>query len=469
MRKKRNDYRKAKSPARRGLSFLLAGVMAFSAIAPGLGAYSAYGVTPDKPAASDGSIPNGSRPQDIINTEEVYINDTPVRLQVSKVKTAKGDHEGLNPKTVESALADTITYKVSGRIEGAEHDLMDRYGKDRIELAYSAGGIYLGYGWLKGTLEYLSQRKAQNVDEDIDIKYNQQGVFEGYAYITKTLETADDVNRYVAGATMTLYDAVEIFYDPSADYDMDDKWTGVTVVREPGSNNVQMVYVNKGHAGNRIEYVIQKEDGEKVTVDGSGTEVDDNYNYQDAINDEGSGVWIARTIQREDTPILFYSFDNLHVTTNDEYVTGGAENRKKVDAVFGSQRYNKEDSLYAFDKEGNVINADQYDNRDFSIYAFEDGETMPVFEFTGSNFRNIHYSQNDKKFRFYDEDRNEDKEMRMYHLDEDGNRDAMVDPATGIAYVTEHIKPQESEGSHDNIHRPNDYFLSDKDVNIIDT
>ncbi|WP_251497329.1 collagen binding domain-containing protein [Otoolea muris] len=466
MRKKRNDYRKAKSPARRGLSFLLAGVMAFSAIAPGLGAYSAYGVTPDKPAASDGSIPNGSRPQDIINTEEVYINDTPVRLQVSKVKTAKGDHEGLNPKTVESALADTITYKVSGRIEGAEHDLMDRYGKDRIELAYSAGGIYLGYGWLKGTLEYLSQRKAQNVDEDIDIKYNQQGVFEGYAYITKTLETADDVNRYVAGATMTLYDAVEIFYDPSADYDMDDKWTGVTVVREPGSNNVQMVYVNKGHAGNRIEYVIQKEDGEKVTVDGSGTEVDDNYNYQDAINDEGSGVWIARTIQREDTPILFYSFDNLHVTTNDEYVTGGAENRKKVDAVFGSQRYNKEDSLYAFDKEGNVINADQYDNRDFSIYAFEDGETRPVFEFTGSNFRNIHYSQNDKKFRFYDEDRNEDKKMRMYHLDEDGNRDAMVDPATGIAYVTEHIKPQESEGSHDNIHRPNDYFLSDKDVKV---
>ena len=96
-------------------------------------------------------------------------------------------------------------------------------------------------------------------------------------------------------------------------------------------------------------------------------------------------------------------------------MTNGAENRKKVDEVFGSQRYNKEDSLYGFDKEGNIINADQYDNRDFSIYAFEDGETKPVFEFTGSNFRNIHYSQNDKKFRFYDEDRNEDKEMRMYH------------------------------------------------------
>ena len=230
--------------------------------------------------------------------------------------------------------------------------------------------------------------------------------------------------------------------------------------------NVQMVYVNKGHAGNRIEYVLQEEDESKIEIDGTGTVVNDNYNYQDAINDEGGGVWIAKSIQREDTPILFYSFDNLHVTTNDEYVANGAENRKKVDEVFGSQRYNKEDSLYGFDKEGNVINADQYDNRDFSIYAFEDGETKPVFEFTGSNFRNIHYSQNDKKFRFYDEDRNEDKEMRMYHLDEDGNRDAMVDPATGIAYLAEHIKPLENEDSHDNSHFPNDDFISDNDIKV---
>lgn len=284
MRKKRSEHIRTKNPARRGLSLLLAGMMTFSAVVPGLGSYSAYGVTPDKPVNSDGSIPNGNKSQDTINTEEVYINDTPIRLQVSKVKTAQGDHEGLNPKTVETALTDTITYKVSGRLEGAEHDLMDRYGKDQIELAYSTSGTYLGYGWLKGTLEYLSQRKAQNVDEEIDIKYNQFGIFEGYAYVTKKLETADNVNRYVAGATMTLYDAVEIFYDPSADYDMDDKWTGVTIVREPGSNNVQMVYVNKGHAGNRIEYVFQKEDETKVTIDGSGTEVDDNYNYEDAIN-----------------------------------------------------------------------------------------------------------------------------------------------------------------------------------------
>ncbi len=211
MLRKRNDYPKAKSRSkrgRRGVSFFLAGLMAFSAAAPGLSSvysvYSAYGVTPDKPVNGDGSVPNGNKPQDTINTEEVYINDASLRLQVSKVKTAKGDHEGLNPKTVEATLADTIIYKVSGRIEGAEHDLMDQYGKDQIELAYSSSGTYLGYGWLKGTLEYLLQRKLQNVDEEIDIKYNQLGIFEGYAYVTKKLETADDVNRYVAGATMTL-------------------------------------------------------------------------------------------------------------------------------------------------------------------------------------------------------------------------------------------------------------------------
>lgn len=137
--------------------------------------------------------------------------------------------------------------------------------------------------------------------------------------------------------------------------------------------------------------------------------------------------------------------------------------RKKIDEIFGSQRYNKADSVYGFDKSGNVINADQYDNRDFSIYAFEDGETTPVFEFTGGNFKNIHYSQREKMFRFYDENGKQDKDMRMYHLDKDGNRDSLVDPTTGIAYLVESI---EKKDSHDNIHGTNDDFNSDKDVKI---
>ena len=453
-----------RSLPQRGLCVLLAGFMAFQNVVPSLGTMSAYAVSTQKPVNPDGTTPNGNKPQDTIHTEEVYVNDTPLRLQVSKVKTAQGAHEGLNPKTVESTLADTITYKVSGRIEGAENALIKQYGENQIELARSKDGTYLGYGWLKGTLEYLTKRKLQGTDEEIDIKYNQQGIFEGYAYVTKTLETANDTNRYVAGATMTLYDALEINYNPGTEYDKDNKWLGVTVERSAGSGNVEMVYVNKGYAGSRIEYVKQKEDESKVTTDENGTEVDDNYKYQDAINDKGDGVWIAKTIQREDTPILFYSFDNLHVTTNDEYeTTVGTSNAKKIDEIFGSQRYNKADSVYGFDKSGNVINADQYDNRDFSIYAFEDGETTPVFEFTGGNFKNIHYSQREKMFRFYDEDGTQDKDMRMYHLDKDGNRDSLVDPTTGIAYLVESI---DKKDSHDNIHGTNDDFNSDKNVKI---
>lgn len=468
----KHDRLKLKGRVRRGTSFLLAVLMVISAIAPGtVSTYNAYGASPDDVLSDVEGTPNGNKPEDTLYTEETYINDTPLRLQVSKVKTAQGDHEGLNPETVETELEDTITYKVSGRVDGSITDLINRYGSGNVEFAYDPYGSYLGYGWLTGTLEYLTQRKAQQVPgETVDIKYNARGVFEGYAYVTRKLETADDVNRYVAGATMTLYDAVEIFYDPSVDYDQDDKFKGVTVERDD-SGNVQMVYVNKGYAGTRTEYVLQKDDPDKVEMDENGTVIDNNYNYQDSINDDGEGVWIAKTIQREDTPILFYSFDDLHVTSNDLYTTPDSENRKLLDDVFGAERFNKEDVLYAFDKEGNVINAEQYMNRDFSIYAFEDGENKPVFEFTGSDFHNIHYSQVEKMFRFEDEDGNVDKEMRMYHLDEDGNRDAMVDPTTGIAYLIEQIQPlagQDSpeDTSHDNTHYTNEGFLSDSNIKI---
>lgn len=110
-------------------------------------------------------------------------------------------------------------------------DLLRDYGADHHKLAYSSNNAYLGYGWLKGTLEYLMNRKAQGLNETMQIMYNAQGVFEGYAYVTRTLETADDANRYVAGAEMALYDAVEIFRNPEVTrdgeyYGEDDRFTG---------------------------------------------------------------------------------------------------------------------------------------------------------------------------------------------------------------------------------------------------
>lgn len=65
---------------------------------------------------------------------------------------------------------------------------------------------------------------------------------------------------------------------------------------------------------------------------------------------------------------------------------------------------------------------------------------------SAADFNEIRYSLPNKTIRV-------GKDTVMYHLDEDGNRDAMVDPQTGIAYIEEKIEPQ---AGHDNIHDVND-------------
>ena len=412
----------------------------------------------------DGSTKYGLDTEDIVSTETAYINDTPIRLQVSKVKTAKGNHEGLLPVNNSINAEDTVTYKYSGRIEGDAETLISTYGTQNIELAYTNSGTYLGYGWLKGTLEYLQNRQAEKVDDSVEIMYNSYGIFEGYAYITKKLETRDDTNRYVAGATMALYDAVEIMRDPAITRDgkdeaEDKRFKGVTVERESGSNNVKNVYVQKGWAGTKTEYVLQKKDGTKINVDEYGKIIDKNYNYQDAINDTGDGVWIAKTIQREDTPILYYSLDNLRITTNDIYTSVGYENDQMIDDIFGADRFDKENKLYGFDKLGNVVDITQVDERDFSIYGFVAGDTRPTFEFVIKQGNDKSGTQSD--WGKWDSIRYNMPEKRivvgtnvlMYHLDKDGNRDSLVDPQTGIAYIEEEIDKKEG---HTNIHADND-------------
>ena len=310
---------------KRCLSFMMAGLIGISTItqafpAP-LTAYAAEtGTIHTNP---DGTIPNGNKPQDLADTARVYVGNTPIRLEVSKVKTDIGSHEGLAPKNTDADMEDTVTYKYSGRIDGTEADLIQKYGIDAIELAYNESNTYLGYGWLKGTLEILEKRKEHEAStgENVSIIYNEFGVFEGYAYITRKLETADDTNRYVAGATMSLYDAVEIYKnyneyenfnsdkDKDPDYNRygyDDKYQGLVVDRN-ANGDITSMYIKKGYAGSKVEYVLEKTDDSKVTEE-NGKLIDDNYNYQDEINDSGEGVWTAKIIQREDTPILYWTF-----------------------------------------------------------------------------------------------------------------------------------------------------------------
>lgn len=301
----------------------------------------------------------GSGTQGTTNTARIYIGNTPVRLEVSKIKDTDS----------------TVTYRTDTRLTGTELELKQRYGADNLEFAYK-NGTYLGYAWYKGTLEYLESRKAAG--EDAEPVYI-DGVFAGYGLISRPLDTADDQNRYVAQAQMALYDAIEIRENgDSEDYGYD----GVEVVRDR-NNNVQSIQVLKGYAGNTVEF-IKKEDPEGSLK-----------------GETGAGTWTYETIDRENTDILFYSLGGLKVT---ETGTDG--------------------KLYGYDRNGNKAQVKDQE----SIYILRAGQ--PVFELTGGDLTAAKYVAADKIFSL-------SAGTVMYHLDSDGNRDAYVNPTTGMAYTKE--------------------------------
>lgn len=417
---------------KRIVSGILSVIMMMGNVSYGFSDITAYAANTPQQSGKERQLLEEEHAPDSGRVEESYINDIPIRLQISKIKKAEGEHEGISPKNTPTLQADTITYEISGRIDGSEAEIVKKYGTDQVELAYAPSGIYLGYGWLKGTLEYLQNRQKQQLNEQLQIIYNEYGVFDGYAYVTRRLETSDDVNRYVAGASMALYDAIEVSRNPavsegSQSYGEDERFLGLSVIRNSGSGNVTSAYVKKGYAGTRVQYVLQKNDRSNILIDDHGTTINDNYTYQDEINDKGHGTWIAQTVQREDTPILFYSLDNLQITSNDVYTSRNIDNEKLLDETFGAERDGR---LYGFRKNGSVFDITQKDEIDFSVYAFEAGSNLPVYEFYGGDYQKIRYSRPEKIIEV-------GEGTLMYHLDQDGNRDSLVDPQTGIAYVME--------------------------------
>ena len=205
----------------------------------------------------------GNKDEDISTTAKIYINDRPIRLEVKKLKTKLGDHEGKNPKISNNLKENTITYEFSGRVNGSKADLLQKYGNDKIELAYTDTGAYLGYGWLRGTKEYIEYReknKDQFGDLSVELIKNEYGVFSGYAYITKPLDTTDNKNRYVAGAKLSLFDAIEV--EKNYKKNLDDRFKGVTVKRN-ANGDVESIYVEKGYAGEKVDFVMEKRNPEK--------------------------------------------------------------------------------------------------------------------------------------------------------------------------------------------------------------
>ena len=313
------------------------------------------------PSAS-GELPAGDQAR-------IYVGNTPVRLEVSKKKT---DDQ-------------TVTYRVSGRVEGSITELKGRYGLENLELAYNASGTYLGYGWHKGTAETLAARKASG--EEVDIIY-ENGVFSGFADITRPLLTAEDTNRYVAGAVLTLYDAILIKQNgDSQDYAYD----GIVVERDRNSNVTRM-YVRQGYAGSKTEFIRKTDAAEDM-----GTDAGTGYGGQD-------GIWTYQTVRRPDTDILYYDLGSLSVLSRDN-----------------------SGNLWSYDKEGKPVRIVNGVTK--SIYALQNKRA--VFELTGGDFTELQYDPMAKAFTRISPD------TRIYHLNQDGERDAMVDSYTGMAYLTQ--------------------------------
>lgn len=283
-------------------------------------------------------------------TARIFVNDMAVRLEVSKIKTSDSSRK----------------MKISGRVEGSMTELSGKYGLENLELAYNSSGKYLGYGWFKGTLEYLENRRDSG--ENIEIVYGKDHVFSGFGYVTRPLDSAEDENRYVAGAKLALYDAIEVHpAGDTQDYGME----GLTVERDQ-NGNVRSILVKKGYAGERTEFTRDQE-----------------------------GVWSARTVRREDTPVLFYDLGGLSVI------------RKKKDGT-----------LTGYGRHGEK---QQITSETHSVFAVRSG--IPVFELVGESFEGLVYEKGARAFTALPPG------MEIYHLDGEGNRDAMVDGYTGLAYV----------------------------------
>lgn len=349
---------------------------------------------------SDNPTTNGNKPWDFVHVARVNVENTPINLTVEKVKESSAG-------TAETTPDKTVTYKVSGRVDGP---LTEIGGSSNLIYAYhKETEEYLGHAWVKGTLEYLAARKAAG--EDVELVYQPDGVFAGYGYITRTLETADDAIKYVTGATMTLFDGLELI----ASGDTQDQAFKGLVVERNRNNNVTRMYVREGYAGETIQYVKETDENHREYEVTYQTGVD---KHQDPLFASGN-IWKAEYVKRPDTDILFFDLGGLDIFTT---------------------KYLENDPIvYAYDRTHRLVpllrlEADQanYDKTDseHAIYVFKG--RVPYLEITGGDFTEIKYSRNDKTLEV-------GAGTVIYHLDRDGNRDALVDPYTGMAYTTETV------------------------------
>ena len=301
--------------------------------------------------------PDGIHPENVTDTARIYAENTATILEISKTK----------------AIDSIRGMKVSGRVEGTISELRAQYGLENLDLAYNHAGTYQGFGWKKGTLEMLEQRKRGG--ERVEIVY-ENGIFQGYGYVTRKLEAADHQNPYVTGAKLALYDAIRVNQTGDS---QDHAFEGVELTRDR-NGNVTDIVVKEGYAGEKLEF-----SRDRASVDEM----------------RGEDTWEIKTVKRRDTPVLFYDLGNLDVI------------KKGKDGTF-----------YGYDREGRQQKI-TFDTE--SIYALKNGQ--PVFEISGGDFTKLVYDRKSKVFTATD------PETTLFHLDGSLCRDAEVDAYTGLAYV----------------------------------
>lgn len=359
-------------------------------------------------------VPDGAD-GDPMSLAQIFVENVPIKLEVSKLKPSG-----------------TVTFRIGERIEGS---LTEIGGDPRLEYVYR-NGVYQGYAYVKGTLERLKALKAAG--EDVEIVYDGDR-FSGYGYVTRVRETDDDENPYVAGAKLTLYDAIEL--TPSGDSE-DFAFKGLTVERDP-SGNVTRMLVRQGYAGEKTELVKEvDENGETILTD-----------YVVDVAEDGTPVtakgyvWKEGTVKRPDTEILYYGLDGLSLTWTE-----------KIDG---------ETMLFGWDKDHQKVSIEQLEadkadpkktDREIAVYAFQGGK--PYLEFVGGDFTKLSYNERDHALegdfaRFQWNGRIRDWKMGegtlVYHLDRDGNRDALADPYTGMAYVLEAKLDEDGDHAADRV------------------
>lgn len=316
-----------------------------------------------------GAGENENSPDRTGRSAQIYVENVPIKLKVEKLKKTG-----------------TVTFQIGERIDGS---LTEIGGNPALQYAFDDNGVYLGYAYPKGTLERLSALKKAG--EQVELVYDGTH-FAGYGYVTKDRETNDDRNPYIAGARMTLFDAIEL--KPSGDT-ADFSYEGLEIRRSP-NGNVKEMFVKKGYAGNKTELVKEK-----------------------------GNVWKEGAAERPDTEILYYDLDSLSLTWK-EKINGKMK-------LFGWNKFHQKVSAEQLQKDGQG-----------TLFAFKGGK--PYLEFSGGDLTKLSYHPADKvlKGTFASPYRiTKTGEWKMgegtlvYHLDSHGNRDSLVDPETGMAYVLE--------------------------------